>query len=356
MIPTAGILPRVLGIAGLALLLAGSVAAPEDLSPGWAGPDLAAAEERARKTGQPLLVLVRRPQCVPCDNLERWLTEDPEIARLTRPFIRLRIDIHDPAARSAAARLGARVVPAVILLGPGGMEATRRQRHVKRSWLVEQLQVVAFRHGRARSRPSPSAEDLLASLRRLQEWGDLEGAARLRDHLSAADLPASGAAARAPSPSPPPRPVATRRDIDDLLDQEDDPAALRRAAFELSRWLEERGNARMALHALMGALERIGADPVTRARAGFLAARRRIRLEPTRQELMAARRRVPDSVPQLLALARVAETSGRLYQAYHAAEAAAVYAPGDAWVALELYRLQLLIHLNSRKTGSRAPT
>ncbi|MFQ5719012.1 MAG: thioredoxin family protein [Acidobacteriota bacterium] len=333
-----------------------AVAADETpLDPGWAGPDLAAAERLARETGQPILVLVRQPRCVPCDDLERLVTEDPQFVPLIRPFIRMRIDLHDEAGGRAAEALGVKTVPAILFLGPGGLEATRREKRIERSWLSEQLQVIARRHGSSHPVPAPDAAALRASLDQLMSWGDRDGAARLRARLEerAGEATPPAAMARA---NPKNRSIATAADVDRFLDQQGDPATLRRAAFDLATDLDRRGDPGVALHALESALHRLGLDPLTAARAGFFAARSGIRVEEMRQTLMAARRRDPRSVPQLLALARLAESSGRLYQAFHALEAAAIYSPEDAWVAMELYRLQLLVHLDSRRSKRPDPT
>ncbi len=343
---------------GFLLLAAGApVPAPASSDgsslPGWAGPDLAAARALTARTDRPVLVLVRRAACVPCDHLETLLTGDPRIAPLTEPFVRVRLSLDDPAGLAVARSLAATRIPGVVLLGPEGKEATRRSGQVERAWLVEQLQIVARRHLAERLPVEPSQAEIQASLERLLEWGDREGAATLRGLLRG-DATAAGAA---PPPVTLPDRAAAQARLAGLaprLATVVDPARARGLAHEAALELEASGHTDLALKAYEVALDRLDVDPVTNARAGFMAARHRMELEPVRRRLMAARGLLPESLPLCLALVRVAEASGRIYQAFHIAEAAAVYAPDDAWAALELRRLRLLVRLKSPR-GARDP-
>ena len=323
------------------------------LPPGWAGPDLDAARKLAARTDRPILVLVRGPACAPCDTVEEILTEDAVVAALTEPFIRMRVSTGDEAGRAVAAYLDAGTLPTVVLLGPEGKIATRKSRRIKRAWLVEQLQVVARRHDRPRTPPSPGLDAILASLARLEEWGDRDGAQRLALRLEDTEFaPAAG------SVPVPPKPMPGLETLDDLnahLDALEDPARLRAAAHAAALRLEDEGRPGLSLAAYSRVLERLTNDPLTEARAGFLAARHGLRVDDVYRKLVEARDVSPDSVPLLMALCRVAEESHRLYQAYHAVEAATVYAPDDAWLALELHRLRLLVRLQRHRT-ERSPT
>ena len=87
---------------------------------------------------------------------------------------------------------------------------------------------------------------------------------------------------------------------------------------------------------------------LSEARAAFLASRQNLPLEPVLANLAQARQDTPGHLGVLMAEARVAEQLGRIFRAFHSVEAAAVYAPDDAWIALEYHRLRLMIRLSSR--------
>jgi hypothetical protein len=321
--------------------------------PGWAGPDLDAARRLAVRMDRPILVLVRGPSCAPCDTVEETLTEDPVVAALTEPFIRMRVSTGEEAGRAVAQYLDAQKLPTVLLLGPEGKIATRKSRPIERAWLVEQLQIVARRHDRPRTPPSPGPEEVLASLARLEEWGDKDGARRLALRLEDAEFVPAARQLRVP-----PEPTPGLETVDDLnahLDALEDPARLRAAAHAAALHFEEEDRPGLALAAYSRVIEQLAIDPLTEARAGFLATRHGLRLDDVYRKLAEARMVSPDSVPLLMALCRVAEETHRLYQAYHAAEAAAVYAPDDAWINLELHRLRLLVRLQKHRT-ERSPT
>ena len=119
---------------------------------------------------------------------------------------------------------------------------------------------------------------------------------------------------------------------------------------------EAAGQPAVGLQALQIAAGRLpGTHALLEARAGFLAERHDLDLEATRIRLVQARLAEPRSLPLLLALARVAEARGRLYQALHALEAAAAYEPSEAWTGLELQRVRLLVRLRQKDRGAPTP-
>ncbi|MFQ5766412.1 MAG: thioredoxin family protein [Acidobacteriota bacterium] len=336
----------------LSLPVAGVGAVPPSLAnpsapvpSGWSGADLSRALRQARQTHQPLLLFIRKESCPSCARAASLLTRDPGIRRLTLPFLRLWVSLN----QEDGARLGRQFkitrVPAVLLLGPGGHVATRQEGAVVRAWLEEQLAIVARRHAPLTSAPHPDTSALLASLRRLQEYGDRQGAGEIRRRLrtsgrtrpAPALLDVEGAVGG----------VETEADLREILSRVDDPARIRALSFRLSTDLEDRGHSELALEALEMAAERLGLDPLTEARAAFLASRHKLRLVERRLRLMDLRKLAPRSLPLLLALIRVAEQTDHLFQAFHVAEAAAVYQPDDAWASLELHRLRFLVLIKS---------
>jgi hypothetical protein len=316
--------------------------------PGWAGADLDTAQALAASSRRPVLVFTQARDCVSCDQVEHWLTADPQIMPLTEPYIRLRLSLDDPEGQIAATLLKIATAPTVLILGPDGMEATRHDGVIPRSWLLEQLQIIVRRHQPDVDPTPPDAPALLASMDRLLDWGDLHGAEQLRERLALTGNHVQ--AARQPGLVPEANlEIDTVMDLTDRLDRLDDPAELRAEAHLLALALEREGRAGMSLAAYRHAVERLTVDPLSVARAAYLAARQNLPLEAHLQRLNRARKVTPDSVAVLMAQARLAEVAGRLYLAYHAAEAAMVYAPTDAWVTLEYHRLRLLIRLRSRR-------
>ncbi len=104
----------------------------------------------------------------------------------------------------------------------------------------------------------------------------------------------------------------------------------------------------MSLQAYRLTVDRLLSDPLSESRAAFLAARHNLGLPQVLSRLEAVRLAEPGNVAVLMAEARVAEELGRVFKAFHAVEAAALYAPEDAWVQLELHRLRLVVKLRSR--------
>ncbi|MFQ5671118.1 MAG: thioredoxin family protein [Acidobacteriota bacterium] len=315
---------------------------------GWVDADLGTVVQQAERTGHPILVLVRSLRCGRCDIVEAWLTEDAEIAALTGPFLKLRVLTDEARPAPAAVLFKVQEVPAVLLLGPEGRVATRQEGNVERSWLKEQLQVVSRRH-QHRPPPHVTSSELQESFARLQSWGDRDGMEALRRKLSEQGV--SGVSHRHPLSSWKGPQVETRSDLEALFSSVEEPPRLRDLSFRLSLALEQEDRTELALDALYLVADRLRVDPVTEARAAFLASRHKLSLESTRQRLKKVRQLVPDSVPVLLALARVGEETGRLYEAFHSVEAAAVYLDEDGWIRMELYRLRLLVKLGSRKVN-----
>jgi hypothetical protein len=313
-------------------------------APGWAGPDLFKAIHLATESGQAILVLYRQADSTDSDALERLLTLDPQIAPLTEPFLRLRLSGGDPHAAPAIAYLRLQAAPAVVLLGPGGREATRLEGRIDRLWLFEQLQIVARRTAPLPNEVRADAEGLRRSLGALEDWGDREGIVILKQRLGE-NAPAADQAAAVPPAESLPR---TEADVLHRLASVAEPALVREEARRLAESLEDAGEVRLALLAYNTAEDRLGTDPLLESRAAFLAARHGLDLESVQERLAEGRRRHPSSLPELMALARVAERSGRLYLAFHTLETASIYAPDDAWVALELQRLRLLVRLRGR--------
>ena len=343
-------LALLLGAAGLILATARMASEPQSVVPlGWAGADLGDARRVAWETGRPILVLVTKPECAPCEALERLLLEDDEIAPLCEPFLRVRLDVGDPRAATALAEFRPTELPVILLLGPAGREATRREGRIERAWLVEELLIVARRHAPAQDPPQPDPAALRASLIHLEDWGDVRGALRLRERL--AEPQQAVAATRSPNaPLPDESTFAAR------FEAAGGPDAIVRLASELAMAFEAAGQPATGLHALQIAAGRLPeTNALLEARAGFLAERHDIELEATRVRLLQARLSEPRSVPLLLALARVAEARERLYQALHALEAAAAYEPSDAWTALELQRVRLLVRLRLKDRGAPTP-
>jgi len=321
-------------------------------APGWAGADLAQAQILARETNQPILVFARSEDCPPCDRVEERLTQNDKIVPLTRPYIRLVLSTSEPQGRAAAALLGITVTPTVLILGPEGMEAIRGEKRISTAWLAEQLQVITLRHQELASQPAPTPAALRSSLTRLLQWGDLAGAEQINGRLGAEQPQAAKQAIEALPELPE---ISTQAELEALLDRLDDPGEIRRTAHDLALALESQGRPGMSLAAYDHIIQRLSEDPLSEARAAFLAVRQGLPLANRLRRLETARAENPQSLALLMATARVAEEMGRLYKAYHAVEAAAVYAPEDAWITLERHRLRFLVQLKSRKLA-REPT
>lgn len=313
---------------------------------GWAGADLAQAQILARQTRRPILVFVRSDDCPACDLVEERLTLRSEIVPLTRPYIRLLLSTSEPQGEAAAALLGITRTPTVLMLGPDGMEASRNVDKISSAWLVEQLQVITRRHQARDTDPTPSQDALNLSLALLVKLGDLAGVQRLQMRLEGEEVRPTHH--RAPA-RPESREIVSRTDLATFLDRFDDPGEMRREAHHLALDLEIAGRPGMSLAAYGHIIARLSEDPVSQARAAFLAVRNGLPLAGILTSLDSTREITPRSVPILMAMSRVAEEMGRPYKAYHAMEAAALYEPTDAWVTLELHRLHFLVQIRSRK-------
>jgi hypothetical protein len=180
----------------------------------------------------------------------------------------------------------------------------------------------------------------------LREWGDLTGVERLQARLSDEGTRATQHLNDAFSQS---QEISTQADLAALLDRLDDPGEMRRQAHLLALALEQEGRPGMSLAAYDHIIARLELDSLSQARAAFLAARNQLPLAAILTRLDAAREADPRSLPILMASARVAEAMGRVYKAYHTLEVAALYAPADGWIILELHRLQFLVQIKSRK-------
>ncbi|MFO0760638.1 MAG: thioredoxin family protein [Byssovorax sp.] len=80
------------------------------------------ARARARAGGRPLLVVFTAAWAVASARLDRELWADPEVRRLARSFVAVRIDVTDTAgdAEAYAQTYEIRGVPEVIVLDPAG--------------------------------------------------------------------------------------------------------------------------------------------------------------------------------------------------------------------------------------------
>ncbi len=313
---------------------------------GWAGADLAQAQILARQTRRPVLVFVRSDDCLSCDRVEEKLTLSLDVAPLTEPYIRLLISTAEPQGEAAAALLGITSLPTVLILGPDGMEAMRSEKRISSAWLMEQLQIITRRHEEKEAAPAPSPAALRRSLALLQEWGDLAGVERVGVRLDGEGIRATRQKTASPART---YEISTQADVAALIDRLDDPGEMRREAHLIALALEQEGRPGMSVAAYHHMVATLVEDPLSEARAGFLAARNGLPLAGVLARLEEAREATPRSVPILMAIARVSEELGRIYRAYHALEAAALYAAGDAWVTLELHRLQFLVQIKSRK-------
>ena len=317
------------------------------LPPGWAGADLATAQAMAAGSRRSVLIFTRQQNCKQCDQVEQWLTADPEITPLTEPYIRLRLSLDDPEGQAAATLLKIPTAPTLLILGPDGMEATRQAGSIPRAWLVEKLQIAVRRHQPDGDQEPPSLDSLRASLEQLVTWGDLSGAEQLRERLARRGdgvYPASNSIL-APETN---LEIDTHNDLADRLARVEDPTEFRAQAHEIALALEQEGRPGMSLAAYRLAVDRLMVDPMSEARAAFLAERQKLPLELHLKRLAEVREAHPGSVPILLAQARLAEATGRVFMAYHSVETAMVYAPDDVWVILEHRRLRLLVRLRSR--------
>jgi len=335
------------GVLLLALSLPHGAEEPDSATGlGWAGADLAQAQILASRTRRPVLVFARSDDCMACDRVEERLTLSRDIVPLTRPYIRLMLSTADPQGEAAAALLGITITPTVLILGPDGMEASRREEHISVAWIMEQLQVITRRHEEREMDLAPSPAALSRSLDLLLDWGDLAGVERIHDRLDGQEnqpmQPRTDPLSRAHE-------ISTQEDLATLLDHLDDPGEMRRQAHFLALALEGEGRPGMSLAAYHHIIARLTEDSLSEARAAFLASRQHLPLAGVLTRLDSARETEPRSLPILMAIARVAEDLGRIYKAYHALEAAALYAPADAWVTLELHRLHLLVQIRSRK-------
>jgi hypothetical protein len=131
---------------------------------GWAGPDLDAARRAARETGRPILLLIRSSRCPACDVVEDLLLNDPDVAPLTDGFIRVLAPVEEPAGKAIADGLSVNRLPALVVLGPAGKEATRSGGAISKEWMTETLQVVSLRHQTHAERPPATPADLRSSL------------------------------------------------------------------------------------------------------------------------------------------------------------------------------------------------
>jgi hypothetical protein len=338
------------------LLVASAATAETEsvLPPGWAGADLASAQSLAASSRRPILIFVRRKSCPPCDRIEQWLTSDDQITPLTEPYIRLRLSLDEVEGQAAATLLKVPSAPTILILGPDGMEATRQAITISKSWLVELLQITIRRHQPDTDLAPPTPNALRASQKHLLLWGDLQGSDQIEERLALANKklhPARQSGMVAESDLE----IDTPTDLTDRLANIDDPTDLRRETHVLALQLEQEGRAGLSLAAYRYTVDRLTVAPLSAARAAFLAERQNLPLELHLQWLAEAREISPSSLPVLMAQARLAERTGRIYMAYHAVEAAMVYAPDDAWIRLEHYRLRLLVRLRSRSL-ERDPT
>jgi hypothetical protein len=341
-------LATILSVLALLLPASPSFAAGDDsLPPGWAGADLATAQAMAAGSRRSVLIFTRKQNCIPCDRVERWLTADQQITPLTEPYIRLRLSLDEASGQVAATLLKIPTAPTVLILGPDGMEATRQAGDISRSWLVEKLQIAVRRHQPDSDHEPPTAAALAASLERLLDWGDLQGAEQVRRRLDLTGTTVHPAHNSVLVPETNLE-IDTLSDLADRLALVEDPSEFRNEAHEIALALEREGRAGMSLAAYRLAVDRLTVAPLSQARAAFLAERQNLPLEVHLQRLAEERAARPDSVSVLMAQARLAETLGRIFMAYHAVEAAMVYAPDDAWVNLEHRRLRLLVRLRSR--------
>lgn len=313
---------------------------------GWAGADLAQAQILASRTRRPILVFARSDDCLACDRVEKRLTLNSDIVPLTEPYIRLLLSTAEPQGAATAVLLGITLTPTVLILGPDGMEAIRSEQRISSAWLMEQLQVITRRHQEREADAAPSAAALGRSLALLLDWGDLAGVERIHVRLAGEETQATQQRTDA---LPGTHEISTQADLATLLDRLDDPGEMRRETHLLALALEQEGRPGMSLAAYHHIIARLAVDPLSEARAAFLATRQRLPLAGILARLDSARAADPRSVPILMAIARVAEEMGRIYKAFHALEAAALYAPADAWITLELHRLHLLVQIRSRK-------
>jgi thioredoxin-related protein len=120
--------------------------------------------------GKPVLVIVSRPGCRECEDLERERLRQPEVASLLERFVVARRD----AAGTWARGQGVAEAPTLVFLDAAGKEAFRAEGYLRPFHLVSAMEYVAS--GAYRTQPNfqryvqARADRLRAEGRRVELW------------------------------------------------------------------------------------------------------------------------------------------------------------------------------------------
>ena len=84
-----------------------------------------AALNQAKESGRPVVIDFFADWCIPCKELDKFSFSDPEVIRLSKDFVMLKVDMtrgNSPEAKSLLKRYDIKGAPTIVFIGPEGQE------------------------------------------------------------------------------------------------------------------------------------------------------------------------------------------------------------------------------------------